>query len=109
MSFHEGYEVFDGLEAGAFRAVAPASEVGGGVAGVLVVEGLEVLAPAQCPGGRELGRRAHQPVQLALLLGREARVVLQPQPAGALEFGAGRDGIVNLFGLTSGGDHSVRG
>ena len=74
--FDEGDEVFDGLEAGAFRAVAPASQVLGRVAGVLVVEGLEVLAPAQGPGGRELGRGPHQLVELALLPGREVRPVL---------------------------------
>ena len=71
--FDEGDEVLDGLEAGAFRAVAPAAQVLGSVAGVLVVEGLEVLSPPQCPGGRELGRGPHQLVQLALLLGREVR------------------------------------
>jgi hypothetical protein len=40
---HECCEVFDGLQAGAFRAVAPASQVLVRIAGVLVVEGLEVL------------------------------------------------------------------
>jgi hypothetical protein len=42
--FHERYEVFDGLEAGAFRAGAPASQVLGGVAGVLVVEGSSLFS-----------------------------------------------------------------
>ena len=37
--FRERDEVFDGLEAGAFGAVAPAAQVLGGVAGVLVVKG----------------------------------------------------------------------
>jgi hypothetical protein len=50
--------------------------------GVLVVEGLKLLPPAPGPGGRQLGRGTHQPVQLILLLHREARVVLQPQLAG---------------------------
>ncbi len=56
--FDEGDEVFDGLEAGACRAGAPASQVLGGVAGVLVREGLEVLAPALGPGGGQLGASA---------------------------------------------------
>ncbi|MEJ7744261.1 MAG: hypothetical protein WKF73_18025 [Nocardioidaceae bacterium] len=91
MVLHEGDEVLDGLQAGAFRAGAPAAQVLGCVAGVLVVEGLEVLAPPQGPGGRELGRGAHQLVEFTLLLRREVRVVLRPQPAGVLEFRASVD------------------
>jgi hypothetical protein len=53
--FGQGDEVLDRLQAGAFRAGAPAAQVLGCIAGVLVIEGLEVLAPAQRPGGRELG------------------------------------------------------
>jgi hypothetical protein len=51
----QGDELLDRLQPRAFRPVAPAPQVGGGVAGVLVVEGLEVLSPAPGPGGRELG------------------------------------------------------
>ena len=47
-------DVFDRLQAGAFRTVAPASQVLGCVAGVLVIEGLETLAPAQRSGGGQL-------------------------------------------------------
>ena len=53
----QGDELLDRVQAGAFRAVAPAVQVLGGVAGVLVVEGLEVLASAQRSSGGQLGSR----------------------------------------------------
>ena len=83
--FDQGDGVLDRLQAGAFRAVAPASQVLGSVAGVLVVEGLEILPPAQGPSGGQLGRGAHQVVQLCSLCRREVRPVLEPQPAGVRE------------------------
>ncbi len=58
MLLDQGDEIIDRLQAGAFGAVAPASQVLGGVAGVLVVEGLEssrqrsARAVASCADGR---------------------------------------------------------
>ena len=102
----QGDELLDGLQAGAFRTGAPAAQVGGCVAGVLVVEGWEVLSPAPGPGGCQLGGGAHQLVELTLLLDREVRVVLEPQPAGVFELRAsgellaadGVDGLAELGG-----------
>jgi hypothetical protein len=109
----QGDEVFDGLQAGAFGAGAPASQVLGGVAGVLVVEGLEVLSPAQCPGGGQLRGGAHQPVEVAALPRREVRPVLQSQPAGVFEFRAGGDLLaaygVNRFAELGGQVAAVEG
>ena len=55
VAFDQRDEVLDRLQAGAFRAGAPAAQVLGRMAGMLVVEGLEVLAPAQGSSGGELG------------------------------------------------------
>lgn len=54
MLVDEGDDVFEWLQAGSFRAVAPASQALGCVAGMLVVEGLEVLASAPGSGGGQL-------------------------------------------------------
>ncbi len=57
----EADEVFDGLPPAALGAVAPAAQVCLGIVHAVVVEGLEVLAPAVCPGGGQTHRRAGQP------------------------------------------------
>jgi hypothetical protein len=55
--FDQGDEVCDGLQAGAFRAGAPASEVFGCGAGVLVVEGVGSPCASAGPGRWPAGLR----------------------------------------------------
>ena len=82
VAFDQRDEVLDRLQAGAFRAGAPAAQVLGRMAGMLVVEGLEVLAPAQILWESDTATRS----ELSLVEVNLPRKTTQPDSLGIRVF-----------------------